>query len=1126
MISPGAHTIKAKFNGMTLEENVDVREGETEILVFMFERTEFNISSWVDALGVKGSAQLSAEASDFSQWEFAKWDSSLVHNISLWATVWREGGHAKAEMDLSGTSYMWELSAAGDAGADIFHHYPYLPTLPIGPFSGFDYWIVQQLVDGWYPTINVAKEPLGQPGCVIGVLIHGPGVDGPVQNRYYSTTVSSKVKIVAANVVSSGPGDRFVYGRKIDVDTTISVRGRATLKMSSVPYDMEGMGIRYEGVHPPTASFTYSPEQPMIDGVITFDASNSSDPDGTIVKYNWNFGDGTSIEGAEVTHTYNEPRDYTVTLTVTDNEGFQGHLSKTITVIEAEPCNTNLPPVAHFDILTLGGLSADDEEHQYVQHQILRWDASETTDDRQSYSTLDYFWPYHEGHSAFEEFGIPEPGGQSYTITARDNCGEIDEHEVYLDICPLQWGLSRMPRKMLSFRSSNWSMGSTTTIKYYVNYLFGGTLDIESEWSELQEAFRTWEGMTYSYMDGAGGSHSGIQFVVFVETNDISEADIYVDGWGWWRFPPFFDLGVAYTAPNPGRPADQFIIRFNDWKTWTSGGAVGGDTWDVRKVAIHEIGHALGMCDFNLCGLSCDLDIMHQGNRVQRNLSLNDIAALVWLYGPTGEDLAGAQSFSIDNGGVPFDKDFSPPTPVNLGAPPMPLFAIAALSPVDVSVEDPAGRSISATSCDIPEAYYLEIDATEGKGNEKIIGIPNYIEGIYSVVITPDSTALPTDQFSILVAEGLHVDTICYNVTIEEIPSQGYLASTLDTGSVWGEITNGSSPLLGVPVDLYDSMGALITNTTSDDSGWYQFAALDNGTYSVSISAPLGYQADEDTKVVKVKGLPHEVSFQLNRLEIPIARRGRGYWMHQVNVLLSGIGDAQETYENMCNYMELTRTHFNEHGFNPVNVFDVDLNSDCDQRLEALRAVITPIPNSSMNDKAKAHLTTVLLNMVSGKIAQWEYISEDSATVSQAITYCNALITDTKPENDETAKNIAEMINEGQTVPASMIDLATANIAYKQSGDESLPTDFSLHQNHPNPFNPITEISFSLPSATHVKLEIYNIMGQLVATLADRRFEAGQHTIEWNGSQVASGVYLYRLRAGDFVDTKKMILLK
>jgi len=340
-----------------------------------------------------------------------------------------------------------------------------------------------------------------------------------------------------------------------------------------------------------------------------------------------------------------------------------------------------------------------------------------------------------------------------------------------------------------------------------------------------------------------------------------------------------------------------------------------------------------------------------------------------------------------------------------------------------------------------------------------------------------------------------------------------------------------NSCLLGVNVDVYDSLGNLWQTVVTDDSGYYHIDSIPNGDYTITVNTPLGYVADQETKEFTIHHVPVTVDFVLTQLDVPLSQRGRGYWMHQVNALLTGHGNPQETYADMCGYMELIRTHFNEHGLNPVNIFAVDLNADCDQRLQALRDVISPVPKSSMNDKARAHFTALLLNMVSGKLPQWVYISEDSATVSQAITYCNALIIDDNADNDEAAKNIAEMINEGQTIPAGMIDLATANYTYKQNESGTLPSAFALSQNYPNPFNPVTTISFSLPSATDVTLDIYNIMGQKITTLVNGPMEAGEYQIQWDGKidggqSTATGVYFYRLRAGEFLDTKKMLLLK
>jgi hypothetical protein len=92
--------------------------------------------------------------------------------------------------------------------------------------------------------------------------------------------------------------------------------------------------------------------------------------------------------------------------------------------------------------------------------------------------------------------------------------------------------------------------------------------------------------------------------------------------------------------------------------------------------------------------------------------------------------------------------------------------------------------------------------------------------------------------------------------------------------------------------------------------------------------------------------------------------------------------------------------------------------------------------------------------------------------------------------------------------------------------NSSNPKDFSLLQNYPNPFNPATTISFSIPSSAFTSLKVYDILGNEVATLVNGRKYAGEYMIEFNASQLPSGVYLYRLSAGSFSLTRKMILLK
>ena len=89
-----------------------------------------------------------------------------------------------------------------------------------------------------------------------------------------------------------------------------------------------------------------------------------------------------------------------------------------------------------------------------------------------------------------------------------------------------------------------------------------------------------------------------------------------------------------------------------------------------------------------------------------------------------------------------------------------------------------------------------------------------------------------------------------------------------------------------------------------------------------------------------------------------------------------------------------------------------------------------------------------------------------------------------------------------------------------------LPEDYALHNSYPNPFNPVTTISYQLPKSEFVNLSIYNTNGQLVETLINRQIQSGYHSIKWDGSNEVSGVYFYRLSAAGYSATGKCILLK
>jgi concanavalin A-like lectin/glucanase superfamily protein/type IX secretion system substrate protein len=92
--------------------------------------------------------------------------------------------------------------------------------------------------------------------------------------------------------------------------------------------------------------------------------------------------------------------------------------------------------------------------------------------------------------------------------------------------------------------------------------------------------------------------------------------------------------------------------------------------------------------------------------------------------------------------------------------------------------------------------------------------------------------------------------------------------------------------------------------------------------------------------------------------------------------------------------------------------------------------------------------------------------------------------------------------------------------------ENKIPDKFSLKQNYPNPFNPSTKIEYILPKAEQVKIEIFNLLGQKIKTLINKQMPAGSHEIEFTAKDLPSGVYLYRIEAGEFQEVKKMVLLK
>jgi hypothetical protein len=94
------------------------------------------------------------------------------------------------------------------------------------------------------------------------------------------------------------------------------------------------------------------------------------------------------------------------------------------------------------------------------------------------------------------------------------------------------------------------------------------------------------------------------------------------------------------------------------------------------------------------------------------------------------------------------------------------------------------------------------------------------------------------------------------------------------------------------------------------------------------------------------------------------------------------------------------------------------------------------------------------------------------------------------------------------------------------TSDGNLVTEYSLENNYPNPFNPYTTIKFSIPEAAFVNIKVYNLIGQEIAELVNEQMHTGNHEVTFDAASLPSGIYFYKIQANNFVETKKMMLMK
>ncbi len=177
-----------------------------------------------------------------------------------------------------------------------------------------------------YELENYALSVNSEPVAGINFTVNG----APYATNWTDVLTQGNYTVVMPSTWTTSQGDVYNFSRWEDTSTNPS----RTITLNS---DVTITATYEQALVNPTASFTFLPTEPVVDKSITFNATASKDPDGTVVSYVWEFGDGTSDNGTIVEHAYTTAGTYDVTLTVTDDDGLSHTTTKSVTVTEAPP---------------------------------------------------------------------------------------------------------------------------------------------------------------------------------------------------------------------------------------------------------------------------------------------------------------------------------------------------------------------------------------------------------------------------------------------------------------------------------------------------------------------------------------------------------------------------------------------------------------------------------------------------------------------------------------------------------------------------------------------------------------------------------------------------------------------
>jgi hypothetical protein len=303
-----------------------------------------------------------------------------------------------------------------------------------------------------------------------------------------------------------------------------------------------------------------------------------------------------------------------------------------------------------------------------------------------------------------------------------------------------------------------------------------------------------------------------------------------------------------------------------------------------------------------------------------------------------------------------------------------------------------------------------------------------------------------------------------------------------------------------------------------------QYILIDGTSVSFPIPVQEGWNLigvfDEYVPVSQITTSPPQIltssfwGFGIGYELVSILIPGRGYWVRSaddgfINFNSSDTPIGNNQFQGLADESNQEKITFTDSDGYSVNLFATD------EILNPQLFELPPFPPADIFDvRFKSGLIKENLNASRLIVIKSEDYPISIRTTGLSITL----------KYESNGMTITEEISPGDVITISDEKVATVEVIEKSSG--SFPMEYKLFPNYPNPFNPSTTINFTIPNTSQVILNVYNVLGELISTLVNGELQAGYHGYKFNASKIASGVYYYSLKAGEFSETKKMLLVK